>query len=169
MRGVSFFIISCFLAAFVPFLPVTSGPETTPPFPGWPARFVSQGVRQLPLSKREKEFEKGFPGRIGHFCNKNQEIVIRWVTSATRKLHPAADCYRGLGYSVQPAPLFTDSENIRWGCFFATKGNKRILVKERIYDSAGKSWTDVSAWYWSAVLGKSTDPWWAITVAEKPF
>jgi len=33
-------------------------------------------------------------------------------------------------------------------------------------DGRGGHWTDVSAWYWSALLGSSEGPWWALTVAE---
>jgi hypothetical protein len=47
----------------------------------------------------------------------------------------------------------------------ATKGNDRLRVYERIHSDSGKSWTDVSAWYWSAL--NEDRPWWAITVAEK--
>jgi hypothetical protein len=40
-------------------------------------------------------------------------------------------------------------------------------VYERIYDVAGNSWSDVSAWYWAALLGKSAGPWWSVVIAEK--
>jgi hypothetical protein len=29
-----------------------------------------------------------------------------------------------------------------------------------------KHWPDVSAWYWSALLGRSPAPWWSYVVAE---
>ena len=38
-------------------------------------------------------------------------------------------------------------------------------VYERINSESAESWTDVSAWYWSAL--HQGGPWWAITVAEK--
>jgi hypothetical protein len=49
----------------------------------------------------------------------------------------------------------------------ATRGSERLRVRERIYTAAGDSWTDVSSWYWQAVLERTTGPWWAITVAER--
>ncbi|MCI0665355.1 MAG: hypothetical protein L0220_30200 [Acidobacteria bacterium] len=29
-----------------------------------------------------------------------------------------------------------------------------------------ENWTDVSSWYWSAMLGRSCGPWWVVTIAE---
>jgi hypothetical protein len=42
-----------------------------------------------------------------------------------------------------------------------------LVVREAITDSAVGRWTDVSEWYWSALLGRAEGPWWAITVAEQ--
>jgi hypothetical protein len=53
-----------------------------------------------------------------------------------------------------------------WGAFEATRGPERVIVKERITDESGKYWTDVSAWYWAALLGQTDGPWWAYTVVE---
>ncbi len=166
MKGLVFFIISCLLAATVPFIPTSSGSKTSLPFPGWPVEVVGADPRELPLSKREIKFEKSFPGRIGHFSDGKREMVIKWIVDVTRKLHPASDCYKGLGYSIKAEPIHRDRENKQWGCFSAAKGDHRVQVRERIYDKQGNSWTDVSAWYWAVRLGKSNGPWWAITVAE---
>ncbi len=165
MKGLVLFAMSCLLAATAPFIKTSSGPGTSLPFPGWPIEVVGPDTKKLPLNKREIKFEKSFPGRMGHFRDGRKEMVIRWIVDVTRKLHPASDCYKGLGYSIKAEPIFKDGENKRWGCFSATKGNHRVHVRERIYDKQGNSWTDVSAWYWSVVLGKSKGPWWAITVA----
>ena len=42
-----------------------------------------------------------------------------------------------------------------------------LRVYERIYDDHSNTWTDTSAWYWSALLGNTTGPWWSVTIAEK--
>jgi hypothetical protein len=44
-----------------------------------------------------------------------------------------------------------------------------LRVYERVYSavSADENWTDVSSWYWSALLGRSRGPWWVITTAER--
>lgn len=106
-----------------------------------------------------------FPGRIGRFSDGEREIVIRWVTEATRKLHPASDCFQGLGYSIKPRALQRDDKGSLWSSFGASKGNERLRVRERIHSESGETWTDVSSWYWAAL--REEGPWWAITVAEK--
>ncbi|MEW6730399.1 MAG: hypothetical protein AB1489_03570, partial [Acidobacteriota bacterium] len=56
-------------------------------------------------------------------------------------------------------------KQVRWGAFKASGGKETLTVYERIYDQNGNGWTDVSAWYWAAILGKTESPWWAITIA----
>ena len=41
-----------------------------------------------------------------------------------------------------------------------------LEVRERITDTNGRGWTDVSEWYWNAIGGKTEGPWWAVTVLE---
>ena len=40
-------------------------------------------------------------------------------------------------------------------------------MREAITDGTASRWTDVSQWYWEALLGRTQGPWWAITVAER--
>ena len=109
---------------------------------------------------KEHETENGF-------TDGRRKLIIRWTTSATRKLHPASDCFEGIGYSIKPLPLFVDKTGARWESFIATRGSERLRVYERIYTDTGESWTDVSAWYWSASGENSVGPWWAVTIAGK--
>lgn len=162
------FLLACVVAIIVPWL--SRGEKTKPAdqsFPGWPATFGHQPLRALPLNQGELRFESEFPGRLGKFSDGTREIAIRWVTEPTRMLHPASDCLRGLGYVIKPLPLFVDEQGNRWGCMESVRRDQTIRVRERIYDSAGKSWTDVSSWYWAAVLGQTDGPWFAITIAER--
>ena len=92
--------------------------------------------------------------------------LIRKVTSPTRKLHPAADCFRGAGFTVEPQPIAVDEHGHRWSVFHAAKAGEKLEVRERIYNQRGESWTDVSAWWWQAAMGKSQGPWWAETVVR---
>jgi hypothetical protein len=166
MRYTTAFVLACVVAAVTPLLPLGKKSKSLDhAFPGWPPPFAQQPI---PLSQGELRFENEFPGRLGKFSDGTREIAIRWVTEPTRMLHPAADCLQGLGYAVTPQPLFVDEANQRWGCVLAVRHDQKIRVRERIYDGAGKEWTDVSSWYWAALLGKTTGPWWAITVAERP-
>jgi hypothetical protein len=121
----------------------------------------------LPLGAVELRFAQDFPGRIARFTDGEREIVVRWVSQETRRLHPASDCFRGSGYSVEPQPLVIDNDGNRWGSFIASRSGEQLTVRERIYDQEGHAWTDVSAWYWSAATGKSRGPWWALTIASK--
>jgi len=81
-------------------------------------------------------------------------------------LHPAADCYRGLGYRIAQARLERDAQQRLWRCFDASRGAQRLRVCERIVDAHGQAFTDASSWFWSAQLGQSTGPWQAITTAR---
>lgn len=167
MRILSIYVIACALAGAVPLAPTRAKSDGHGVgFPGWPARFEGSPLRPLPLSDREKRFAKGFPGRIAGFTDGRRQILMRWIAKPTRRLHPASDCYRGLGYAVKPLPSWTDSRGIRWGVFEARKA-EGVRVLERIHDTSGNSWADVSAWYWAALLGKTESPWWAVTVTER--
>jgi len=139
--------------------------NAAPNFRGFPAAFENLPLEELPLTEREKFFLEDFPGKVGRFSDGKREIVIRFVTEATRKLHPAGDCFRAIGYATKPLPLKVDDAGKRWSCFSAVKTNERLRVCERIYDTAGNEWTDVSAWYWSA-LNEFGGEWWAVTIAE---
>ena len=168
-RSYIYYLIACAIAALMPFVsagtPATGVTAVT--FPGWPRTFAGQTLTQLPLNETEKRFATEFPGRIARFSDGEREIIIRWVTEATRKMHPASDCFQGLGYSVKPLAAHRDENRLLWASFAATKGEERLRVYERIHSDSGESWTDVSAWYWSALRYEGSGSWWAITVAEK--
>ena len=160
------FAVCCFIAAIVPLLLAQPASSPAVGFPGWPAQFEGKPLISLPLTALEKRFEENFPGRIGRFSDGEREIILRWVSQETRKLHPAIDCFKGSGYAVTPQPIEVDSSGTRWGSFRAVRSAEKISVRERIYDAAGNKWTDVSAWYWAAQWQKSSGPWWAVTLAQ---
>ncbi len=135
-------------------------------FPGWPSTFEHRKLRELPLSPLERQFERGFPGKIAAFSDNRHTVVCRWVTTATRQLHSAADCYRGSGFEIRWLPGMIDDDGNRWSSFEASQRTHTILVRERIFDSHHNSWSDVSDWYWAALFNKTTAPWWSITVTE---
>lgn len=171
MRSTTLYIAACLLAALVPWMPNASklqgGQASLTAFPGWPTEFEGRALTSLPLEEREQRFSDEFPGRIARFTDGRREIIMRWVVEATRKLHPASDCFEGVGYGVAPLPLKVDEAGARWGSFIATRGEERLRVRERIYDDRGGAWSDVSAWYWTAARERSAGPWWAVTVAER--
>lgn len=133
----------------------------------WPQRFDGRLLRPLALSAVEQRFASAFPGAIGRFSDGERLLVLRDVQRPTRMLHPATDCYRGLGYAIADARLERDDRQRLWRCFEARRGGQRLRVCERIEDAQGLAFTDTSAWFWAAALGRSTGPWQAVTtVAE---
>lgn len=157
------------LAALTPFFFLAPGTAEThfaeEEIP-WPITFEGKHLQRLALSQREEKFVEAFPGKIARFTDGNREIIIRYVTQATRRLHPASDCLRGVGYSITPRALHVDAAGARWNTFLAVRGADRLQVRELFYTEQGQNWSDVSAWYWSVLMGKATEPTWAITVAE---
>ncbi|RYZ01217.1 MAG: hypothetical protein EOO24_15350, partial [Comamonadaceae bacterium] len=113
-----------------------------------------------------------FPGRIARLTDGHDVLVLREVTAPTRMLHPAADCYRALGYRIAQARLERDARQRLWRCFTATRTQGQTLpsglrVCERIEAADGTSFTDTSAWYWAAARGQSKGPWQAVTTAKQ--
>jgi hypothetical protein len=159
----------------------------------FPTTWQGAPLRPLALSEVEQRFARRFPGTLARFAvgpvqaanagspfdtsgrtdkgsDGNSVLVLRHVDKPTRMLHPAVDCYQGLGYRIAAQQLELDREQNLWRCFEATQnasgGGQRLRVCERIVDAAGRGFTDTSAWYWAAAMGQSQGPWQAITVAR---
>ncbi|MGZ8248730.1 archaeosortase/exosortase family protein [Methylomagnum sp.] len=130
----------------------------------WPTRFQGRELIRLPLVPAEIRWLRDFPGAAARFTDGERELLIRRVERPTRMLHPAADCFRGVGYAVG-TPEIREVAGARWSCFVARKDGVGRAVCERIHDEHGGAWTDASAWYWSALLESGRGPWWAVTVA----
>lgn len=145
----------------------------------WPHTFDGRPLRPMGLSAVEQRFAASFPGAIGRFSDGERLLVLRSVERPTRMLHPAADCYRGLGYRIADARLEQDAEGRMWRCFAASRAGKgqgdeatQLRVCERIAGADGRAWTDTSAWFWDALLAEhgsnsgSSGPWQAVTTVE---
>lgn len=136
-------------------------------FPGWPTHHEGRALTELPLTAREAAFTRDFPGRVGRFSDGRREIILRWVNAPTRRLHSAADCFRGSGYSITPMPAGVDAAGSTMSCFRARSETGSLKVCEVIRDAGGATWSDVSAWYWHAILGTGRAPWWSFVVADR--
>lgn len=132
----------------------------------WPATWHGKPLRPLAFSAVEQRFAARFPGRMARLTDGEQVLVLREVQQPTRMLHPAADCYRGLGYRILQAQLETDARQGLWRCFIAERDGRPTRVCERIVDASGQVFTDASSWFWAAQLGQSTGPWQAVTIAR---
>jgi hypothetical protein len=137
----------------------------------WPREWRGQPLHPLARSAVEARFAERFPGRIARFrvAGSGDELVLRDVQRPTRMLHPAADCWRGIGWSVGAAQLLRDdqaADSVLWHCFEASHDGQRVRVCERIVDAQGRGFTDASAWFWAASLGQSVGPWQAVTLVQ---
>jgi exosortase/archaeosortase family protein len=142
------------------------------PFPPHPiADFTFNGLTlpldPLPLTKAEHAFTRGFPGSLSsHRCGENQ-VILRRVTTATRKLHPSRDCLRAAGFETTNATTVRTAEG-DWARFTATRNGERLIVHERIVsEQDGSTWTDAAAWFWSALRHPLNGPWRAETVISR--
>lgn len=166
-RGARALLFASLCAAVVPALlpaELTLAAKSADP-PRWPTHFQGRVLTELPLSERERTFLAGFPGSVARYTDGERDIVMRWVTRPTRLLHPAEDCYRGLGYEVSEPRVVADGDAARWRCFRATRQADAREVCEQLQDQEGRRWTDVSAWYWAALLKKSDGPWLVTTAS----
>lgn len=131
-----------------------------------PSQWQGAPLRPLALSDVELRFVKHFPGTVARLTDGKHTLVLRTVSKPTRMLHPATDCYRGLGYHIANEQLEAQAHsNDRWRCFVAQRKGRSVRVCERIEDANGQGFTDTSSWYWASVAGQSHGPWKAITVA----
>lgn len=138
----------------------------------WPREFEGRPLRPLALTAVEQRFAERFPGAIARFSDGEGAVVLRHVTAPTRMLHPATDCYRGVGYRVLSTALEQETDKRTgavpklWRCVVAERNGQRVRVCEHIVDARGRTFTDTSAWYWAAVMGRSEGPWRAVTKAR---
>ena len=131
-----------------------------------PTQWRGSALRPLALSDVELRFAKHFPGTVARMTDDTHTLVLRTVNQPTRMLHPATDCYRGLGYRIHSEQLETQANSQdRWRCFVAQRKGHSVRVCERIEDANGQGFTDTSSWYWASIAGQSRGPWKATTIA----
>ncbi|HVO06020.1 MAG TPA: hypothetical protein VMT83_04485 [Burkholderiaceae bacterium] len=133
----------------------------------WPATWRGGPLRPLASTPVELRFGQHFPGHIGRFAAADGSVwVLRDIAQPTRTLHPAGDCFRGLGYRIEHAQLQREADASLWRCFVAERDGESVRVCERIVDAHAQGFVDASSWYWAAVLGRSRGPWRAMTHVE---
>lgn len=140
---------------------------TSPAFTGFTFEGLTLPLEPLPSTPMEQAFAATFPGTLGSYGWSGQQVILRRVTTATRRLHPSRDCLRAAGYDTTESIIETHADGSQWASFTATQGTYRLRVRERIVSEANDSaWTDPSAWYWDALLHPLNGPWRAETVIE---
>jgi len=163
MRSIVFFAL-CAVACLTPLVLPRNAENlvSTRAFPGWPKEYRGAALESVPPQKADLAFYQEFPGKIQCFKQGARRVILRWVAKPTRQLHPSSDCFRGSGFDVTWQPLIIDADGNRWSTFTARKAENKLVVHERIYDGEGANWTDISSWYWAALLGKTHGPWWSV-------
>jgi len=90
------------MACVIPRTPSPHARDHGDIFPGWPTDLDGKALKELPLTEREQRFNSGFPGRIGRFTDGRREIIIRWITVPSHRLHAASVCLRASGAKIIP-------------------------------------------------------------------
>ena len=163
------FLLTLALASAAPLFPRPTLPANASAggFPGWPAEFEGISLERMPPGREDAWFTHDFPGKVARFSARDRQIVVRWVSSPTRRLHPASQCFTGAGYAVVPAPMSRSRDGTLMGCFTARRGAGTLKVCEQLRDGAGRSWPDVSAWYWHALTSPAGGAWWSYVIVER--
>jgi hypothetical protein len=162
------FGLACSASALAPWFRPTAAEvlERSVAFPGWPKQFEGEVLEPLPAGELERAFFQSFGGEVGRFRLGARELVLRWIPSPTRHVHPAQRCFASSGYEVTMPKPVRDAAGQLWSSFEVQRGNERLLVRESVIDAEGRSFADLSTWYWSAATGSSQGPWWGRTIAE---
>src|SRR3569623_605275 len=79
-----------------------------PPAVELPSQWDGRRLRPLVLTEVEQRFARQVPGRIARMTDGDNVLVVRTVLKPTRMLHPAADCYRGVGWRIEHVRLQLD-------------------------------------------------------------
>jgi exosortase/archaeosortase family protein len=148
----------------------------------WPSSWAGRTLIPSAPNPDTENFWRGFPGAYREFKMRNGDaedglypeydrLVLRYVTGATRLLHPAEDCFRGAGYKIKHLPMQIDEAGREWSGFDCEKSGMRYTVRQCIIsapngdlrevenDLTARTWADVSSWYWDAARpngGKSS-------------
>lgn len=166
-------IILLLTAAMTPWLMFRGHPpENDTPLTPPPSTFSFNGVtntlQALAPSPAEAAFSASFPGTLSSHSWGQDQVILRRVTKATRRLHPSHDCLRSAGFETTHSTTVRSSDGSEWSRFTATRGEERLIVHERIVsEQDGGTWTDVPMWYWSALAHPLNGPWRAETVISR--
>ena len=129
---------------------------------------ITLPLAPLPPTSSEEAFARSFPGTLSSYQWGSSQVILRRVTQATRRLHASRDCLRAAGFETSEAYTVSLSDGSQWAKFSATRDGEVWSVHERITSERNHGvWTDVSAWYWSALGHPLNGPWQAETVISK--
>ena len=144
--------------------------ESTRIIPGQPILTSYQGIplTRMPLTEAEQKFYGNFPGSIAVYESTEFKLIVRQVTCATRKLHPASHCLRAEGFRIGEKTVGIDENRDQWLSYSVTRNGDTAQVKEHVTcPSTHQNWPEISAWYWHAFFHPGEGPWQAVTLISK--
>ncbi len=96
--------------------------------------YQGQALTQIPLTLGEEKFYGNFPGSIAIYEGEGFKLIIRKVSRATRKLHPASHCLRAEGFLVGEKSV-VESDEGKWLEYFVERNGDKFRVRERVANS----------------------------------
>jgi exosortase/archaeosortase family protein len=165
-KGSQSLLAAALLILLASFLSKGQNPQPLPE-PVVLTSFQGVPVTRVALNEAEETFYRDFPGTIAVYEAGYDKIIVRHVKRATRKLHPASHCLRAEGFGIGEETVVEDEEG-RWLSYPITRNGEMFHVKEHITcPASGRSWPEISAWFWHALLHTGEGPWQAVTVISK--
>lgn len=129
--------------------------------------YQGEALTPLALTPAEEKFYTNFPGSVAIYEGHSFKLIVRTVTRATRKLHPASHCLRAEGFHISEKTQTNLPDGSRWLTYTATRNGAQWLIREHIAQTDGdKQWSEIPAWFWHAFLHPADGPWKAITVMQ---
>lgn len=164
----TFRILVLGLATVAPFLrPHVDAPPASHELGAFPTSIDGRLLTPASFSDVEAPWLARFPGRIGRFTDGERLWILRMTALPTLELHSSARCLRAAGWHVEAASAHRDSQRRIWSTFIASKGERRLSVREQVQSTSTQaSWPDIDAWRWDAWLGRDPGPWCAYTSIE---
>ena len=139
-------------------------PPKSSPAPPALTSFRGVPVRQIALTEAEENFYRNFPGSIAIYESTDLKLIVRHVSQATRKLHPASHCLQAEGFRIGEKSLSTDDGFLTYRI---TRDGETLSVKEQVTSlTTERTWPEISAWYWHALFHPNQGPWTAVTMIE---
>jgi hypothetical protein len=164
--AVTAFALIGLAAALAPTMSTRDLPGAAMSATDWPSHYEGRPIAAIPAAPEDALLASRFPGQVARFSDGRRQIVLRRMASATRRLHPARDCFRATGHAIAPAPMRVTRGQAA-SCFSASRTGRTLLVCEQVRDARGRSWPDIPSWYWSAAFGTSDGPWTAALTVER--
>lgn len=178
--------LAALVAAVVPATASAGSAVVAGPIPdfAFPSTWLGRPLHATDEQPSLANLAHSFPGRVREFRigDGAERILFRWTPRATRHLHEASTCLRGVGARIEPMAPWVDADGHRWSRFRATHRDGRVVTVRQCYfalppDVDGDriasiladahSWPDAAAWYWHAARpGSSVTSTLAITIAE---